>query len=341
MQYIDYEFDDFILDDSFINFATNKNQLDVIKWEKWFSHDPENKEIALEAKILISHLRFKKQEISTDIVNDNWFKLKDRLNLNKIILPTNKNNIFKRKLWQYAVAGSLILFFVSTIYYLSIIPECENVDDYHEIIVAKGEIKKIFLPDSTLVFINADSKLKYSNCFGKKQREVFLVGEASFDVKYDAKKPFIVHTQENDITVLGTVFNVFAYSNENIFRASLERGKISVSHNDDETIELEVNQTYLLTIDNNKTEILESENVQSYSSWKDGKIVVRNLQFNDIMRKLERSHNVIFDLQNEKIENCRFTGTFTTDDDINTILQVIKLTTLFDYEIVKDTVIIK
>ncbi|MBC8319377.1 MAG: FecR family protein [Bacteroidetes bacterium] len=341
MRYKDYQFNDFVLDDSFINFATNKNQQDVGKWEKWLSNNPKNKETALEAKMLVSQLRFKRQELSSDFVAGEWLKLSNNLSLPEIKPQVKSRPIFKRKIWQYAVAASLILFFTSAIYYFSSTPKCEEVASYHEIIVPKGDINSSILPDGTLVSINSDSKLKYTNCFGEENREVFLEGEAYFEVTHNAKMPFVVHTQENVITVLGTTFNVYAYPNENIFMTSLERGKISVSRHDKEIVELKVNQTYLLKKDCNKSEITEISNIQSYSSWKEGKIVFRNQQFTEILRKLERSHNVIFDLQKNEVEDIKYTGTFTSEDDITTILGVIMLTTPFEYEILKDTIIIK
>jgi len=341
MKYKNYKFDDFVLNESFINYATNKNQTDVVKWEKWFSKGHKNKETALEAKMLILQLRFKKCELPDGFVKNEWLKLENTLKLNDFKAPVKNRIIFKQSIWQYAAVACVILFFMCAIFYLSVIPKSEKVVEYQEIIVPKGEIQKIILPDKTTVFINSDSKLKYNKHFGEEKREVILEGEACFDVEYDPETPFIVHTFENDITVLGTAFDVFAYPNENIYRASLERGKISVSHNSEKAIELKVNQNYQLLRNSNQAKIFETKNVQSYSSWKEGKIVFRNQRFTDILRKLERSHNVIFNLQNKKVENCKYTGTFTTDDEINTILDVIKYTTLFEYEIVKDTVIIK
>ncbi len=232
-------------------------------------------------------------------------------------------------------------FFVSAFFYFTFTPKCEEFVEYHEFIVPKGEIKKTELPDGSIVFLNADSKLIYDNCFGVELREVYLDGEASFDVKHIEGKPFIVHTEENDITVLGTVFNVYAHNKENIFRTSLEQGKISISHNAEKSVELKANQTYLLLRNSNESKVFETLNVESFSSWKEGEVVFRNIQFTAILRKLERSHNVTFDLQNKEVGMSRFTGTFTTDEDISTILGIIKLTTYFEYEIVKDTVIIK
>jgi transmembrane sensor len=189
--------------------------------------------------------------------------------------------------------------------------------------------------------LNADSKLIYDQCYGKEQREVYLDGEASFDIKHIEGIPFTVNTEENIITVLGTAFNVYAHNSENIFRASLERGEISISHYDEEVVELRVNQTYQLIRNSNESKIFESLDVGSFSSWKEGDVVFNNLPFKDILKKLERSHNVTFNLQNQKVGMSRFTGTFTTDDDIIIILGIIKLTTDFEYEIVENTVFIK
>jgi len=340
MHYEDYEFDDFISDDSFINFATGKKRLDVTMWEKRLSLNPKNKQIALETKVLIHNLRFKKQNLSDEFISKEWFKLSNKLNLSEVNSPVVKNSIFKKSIWQYAAAAILILFFVCTIYFLNSTPKCDKEITYSEIDVPKAEIKSKLLPDGTLVFINSDSKLKYKNCFGEEQREIFLEGEAFFDVKYNAEKPFIVHTKDKDITVLGTAFNVSAYPDENIFSASLERGKISVSHNTENEVELQENQTYLYNRNTNKSKIEETPDIESYSSWKDGKIVFRNQRFIDIIRKLERSHNVIFSLQNEQLGDYRFTGTFTIDNNINTILEVIMLPTAFNYKILSDTIVI-
>ena len=137
------------------------------------------------------------------------------------------------------------------------------------------------------------------------------------------------------------VNNVSAYPDEDVFRTTLERGKIKVSHDCLESRELSVNQTYLLRKKFNQVEVYETSDIQSYSSWKSGNIVLRNQLFTVILRKLERSHNVTFDIQNHDFDGYRYTGTFTTDDDINTILGVINLSTPFEFEVQTGTIIIR
>jgi len=336
-----YKIEDFISDDSFINFATDKNQHDIAKWKKWLLGEPKNKQIAINAKLLICNLRFTKQEVSSDFITSEWNKLRVRLNLNIPEQKKNKRNIFKRKIWQYAAAASFLLLFASAIYYYSSAPRNTEIVNYKEVIVPKGEIKKILLPDGTTIAINSDSKLKYDQNFSGEYREVFLQGEAWFDVKHNSKKPFVVHTHENDITVLGTAFNICAYPDENIFKTTLERGKITVSHNNEKAVELGVNQTYIFIKDINKQEIVETNNIETYSAWKDGVLVFQNQKFDCILRKLERSHNVIFNIKNTEVENCKYTGTFSAKADIVSILDIMKLPTHFKYEILADTIIVK
>jgi len=339
--YEDYKFDNFVFDDSFINYATDANQLDVTKWEKWLSQNPKNKETAIEALMLIRHLRFKKQELSSEFVNNEYLKLKSRLYLNETKRPLKKRTVFIRKMWQYAAAASILLLFVGAIYYFTSTPKHEDLVAYHEIIVPKGQIKKVFLPDGSTVYINSDSKLRYSSFSDKDKREVYLEGEAYFDVKHNPKKPFIVHAQEKAVTVLGTAFDIYAYPDENIYRASLERGEISISENKEVIADLEVNQTFVQIKCSKQWKISETANIKSFSSWKSGKLVFTDQKFTDILRVLGRTYNVNFKLQNKKVGGYRYTGSFTTKENIAFILGVIQLTTPFKYEIINDTVIIK
>lgn len=339
--YEEYKLEDFISDDSFINYIHNTDQSDFIKWTKWLALNPKNKDTAEEAKLLISHLRFKKQDLSSDFVNNEWLRLRNRLNLNKIKSTEKKGTIFIRRAWKYAAVLSISLFLASAIYYLTSKPKHNLVADYHEIIVPKGMIKKVILPDGSMVYINSDSKLAYSNFSGKGPREIFLEGEAYFSVKHDAKKPLIVHSENKEVIDLGTIFNIDAYPSDNLYRVTLERGLISVSNNSGRAVNLKENQTYLLVKSTNQSRVFETNNIKSYSAWKDGKIIFIDESFTNILRDLERSYNVTFILRNKKVVNYRYTGSFTKKDKISFILNVIKLTTPFKYKVLNDTIVIK
>ena len=308
---LEYQLEDFLLDDSFVNFASNKNQDDITKWEDWFAQNPINSKVAIEAKMLITKLQYRKQYLSNDFVKDEWHKLSQRLHLNDIKIPKKNNTFFLKKIGRYAAAASILMFLATAIYYFSASSIKDSEIIYQELYVAKGESKNLTLPDGTIVFINSDSRIRYEENFGATDREVFLEGEAWFDVSHHEDIPFIVHTQENDIRVLGTAFNVYAYPNENIFRTSLERGKISLTHKGGNQIELKPKQTYTLLKNSKEVKIIETEHIEAYSAWKNGDIIFNNHPFTDIIKTLDRTHNITFILQNKNVGKCKYTGCFT------------------------------
>lgn len=329
------------MDESFINYATKKTEIDIKKWEQWLIDHPHNKQTLEDARNIVIHLRFKNKELPKTFVASEWNKLKESLQISNLVYTEKSISNHSRKIWISVAAASLLILMALSFYFHKPLQQQRQTLSYQEIIVPKGETKKTLLPDGSLVYINSDSKIKFDSCFSGENREIFLEGEAYFEVKHNKDKPFIVHTIENDIRVLGTSFNVYAYVNENVFRTSLEQGKISLTHNKGKEIELEVNQTYLLLRNTNQIKLFETNNIENYSAWRNGEILFKNQKFTDILKKLERTHNLTFLVYNNKVGNYNYTGCFSTEDDINTILEVIKLPTPFEYEILKDTVIIK
>jgi ferric-dicitrate binding protein FerR (iron transport regulator) len=334
-----YNFEDFITDDSFINYSNRLNPEDIKLWEDWLATNPDYQKTTEEAKDFINQLTSKRQSLPKSFIDNEWKRLSKNLGLNnnkKVPAPGK----FRIKIWQYA-AAILILISVSGILITTSISNQRDKITYNEILVPRGQMKNILLPDKSLVFLNSDTRLRYSTGFGKKNREVFLEGEAYFEVAHDSRKPFIVHTCENDIEVLGTAFDVKAYPDGNIHQTSLVRGTVRISYQNKESCILNPNQIYLLIRDSKSSKVFMTETVGEYSSWTEGKIILRNSRFTDIAKDIERSHKLIFDIQNEQIRNCRYTGEFSTKDDIRTILGIICMTSPFDYEIAGDTVIIR
>ena len=311
----DYKFEDFISDESFLDYAKGTNPDNIKLWESLLAENPDKHKIATEAKKFIQLINFKKQSLSQEFINKEWNRLNKRLNIDNQRTITGFKK-YKIKIWQYAAAFAFLIALAGSVFFSDFIFNTNNKIAYNEIITPKGQIKNILLPDGSLVFLNSGTKLKYESSFGTKKREVFLEGEAFFDVTHDSHKPFFVHTSENTVKVLGTAFNISAYSDENIHQISLERGKISILHDKEKSAMLNANQTYLLLCNKNQSKIFKTENIEMYSSWKDGKIIFRNQRFADIAQKLERSHNIVINIQNTKIENLRYTGEFNINDDV-------------------------
>ncbi|MCK5134941.1 MAG: FecR family protein [Bacteroidales bacterium] len=335
-----YIFKDFISDPSFINYAKGIESEDIIIWEKWLAKNPDNLKTAEEARDFITHLLPSRRVLPRRFIDNEWNRLCNTLDIDNKRVNTSGKPRFKIKVWHYAATIALLISIFGAFFSESIFNQNELITG-NEIFVPKGQIRNILLPDNTLVYLNSDTRLSYNTNFGKKNREVFLEGEAYFVVTYNSNKPFIVHTCENEIEVLGTAFNVKAYPDGNIHQISLERGKILISDQNQETYALNPNQTYLLIRNIKSSKAFKTKNVEEYSSWTQGKIILRNHCLSDIAKDLERSHEVIFDIQNKQILRSRYTGEFSRDDDIRKILGIIRLTSPFDFEIAGDTIIIK
>jgi len=335
-----FRFEDFIADPSFFNYAKGLETEDIILWEEWLATCPGNQKSAEEAREFIAQLIPNRRALPERFLENEWSHLSRKLELDtgKLNPPVKPEKRFR--IWHIAAACAVLFAIVGTMLSTSAWNREEPITEL-EIVVPRGETRNILLPDNTVVFLNSDTKLSYKSNFGKKNREVSLVGEAFFNVTYNEAKQFIVNTSENKIRVLGTAFNVNAYPGENMHQISLERGKIQVSHQNQESYAMQPNQTYLLLRSSGSSKIFNTEHVANYSSWSRGKIMLRNRRFSAMARDLERSHNVVFDIQNEQILDSRYTGEFSREESIRKILDIIRLTTHFEFEIKKDSVIIK
>jgi transmembrane sensor len=198
---------------------------------------------------------------------------------------------------------------------------------YHTLVIPKGGEYKIVLEDSTEVWLNADSKLKFPNEFSAGIRDVELVGEAWFKVKKDKTCPFIVRLNDMDIKVLGTEFNTSAYPDDPIVTTTLINGLVTVYYKTGIT-----GQQNLLLGDQASyhkeegTIHLETVDVVKFKAWKDGVFVFDNQPLSDVTRILGRWYNVQFVIQDEDLKNARFSGQFLRYDDIRVVFDIIRKT---------------
>ena len=160
-----------------------------------------------------------------------------------------------------------------------------------EISVAYGEDKHLFLPDGTEIWINAGSTIKYPNEFSSEERLVHLDGEAYFSVKKDELRPFIVRTKALSVKVLGTKFNVKAYSVDEKAMATLTSGKVEVTTSAKELKILNPNEQLTFnkaTSAIDITEVLPSET----DSWLTGQLIFDNVSLKEILQTLERRFDI-------------------------------------------------
>lgn len=201
---------------------------------------------------------------------------------------------------------------------------------FAEIQCPMGVRTKFQLPDGSTGYLNSGSSLKYPVQFIG-ERKVELIGEAFFDVVHNAEIPFHVNTKNLDIKVLGTTFNVIANEDEQTEEIVLQTGKVDVSSKSgNQMAVLKPNEQ--LTLDIEKQTVTKSEvEATQYTSWKEGKLVFRNENMQQVARRLSRWYNAEVVVDDRLLENYTFHATFA-DEPLDEVLKLLSLTTPLSYQ---------
>jgi len=260
----------------------------------------------------------------------------------------------------------LITLSVSRIFFFS--HNQKGVEINHAMVEAtapRGSRSLIILSDSTTIWLNSDTRLRYPIDYGFTNRTVYLEGEAFFKVSPNADLPFQVNTSEIKVIALGTAFNVKAYRDEGTIETTLEEGQVSIDLLDPgkkkrsvEAVILRPKQTAVYqkqegTVNfreqkiNDKitnkpvkanikdilpVKVSEVSDTKLYTSWKDTRWIFRNEKFSSLSPKLERRYNVKIQLVDKTLEEYTFTGTIL-EESLEQVLAAIQMTSPIRYEI--------
>ena len=211
---------------------------------------------------------------------------------------------------------------------------------YHMLAVPLGGEYQLVLADRTKVWVNADSKLKYPVSFQGTLREVFLEGEAYFEVAKDSRHPFIVHTSRGTVKVLGTGFNVRHYREEARVVTTLVEGEVAYRQTErrQEVILLPGYQVE----DHGQEEIEPREvDVEMYVGWKDGKYIFDDATLEEIMQVLAKWYDVAVFYRKEEMKLLHFTGDLERYDNINDFLHFMELGGKVTFHIQGKTIIVE
>ncbi|MDR1668137.1 MAG: FecR family protein [Bacteroidales bacterium] len=193
--------------------------------------------------------------------------------------------------------------------------------------------QKITLPDSSVVWLNANSCLEYPDCFADNERTVRLNGEAYFEVKEDLVLPFVVRTETVTVKVLGTVFNLAAYHGDVETVATLLKGKIAVHTSYEQKPEtLTPNRQAVYRKDTHSLTV-SAVNPETYTSWINGYYKFNNMSFAQIAKQFEKWYGVAFVFESEQLKAMTYTGTFLQEQRLETILMLLQELNAFKYRI--------
>lgn len=188
--------------------------------------------------------------------------------------------------------------------------------------VAAHQEKQVTLADGSQVWVNSGSELKYPKTFPGKTREVELSGEAYFDIRHDAAKPFIIHTGQVLTTVLGTAFNIKEDKNTHIVVVTVTRGKVSVASGGRQLAVLTPNEQISFNTDSKKSD-RQTVDASRVAGWQKTDLQFEDITFAEAARQLEQKFKVRISFANDKLKDCRFTGASLTGDKLEDVLKTI------------------
>lgn len=354
--YKDYSVDDFIMDDSFIQWVKfPDDQLDSF-WSRFIAENPDKYDEIGEAIRFLKLLGDRTPALPPEKLVLLQQQIHDRIDVpvsastvHQIVRSRSRRSL----LYSYAAVITIgLLAFAS--WFLLAPPPIKDTDEgvivkqeystnhLQEHVIPKGKRSRITLSDGTQVWLNADSKLEYGDDFLKgPTRDVYLQGEAYFDVKSDESHPFIVHVSGVEIKVLGTSFNVKAYEGEPRIEATLVHGKISILGDSAyDNVTLAANQRAVFLKEKKRVLVENNVETDTYTSWRKGVLVFDDQPLYEILPILERTFNVSIHTDEVNSLDCRFTAKIH-NKSLSDVLELFRTSDTIGYSIVASDVYIK
>lgn len=254
------------------------------------------------------------------------------------VVPVASSSKGKSSLTLYQrLAAAVVLILGASLlgYYLT--NEYRKTYDLVKVTTIETEVKKITLPDGSMVWLNKKTNLSFPPKFTAYERRVFLDGEAFFEIKRNEEKPFVVQTAVSTTKVLGTAFNLKAYSNENVV-LSVEKGKVLFFANDEpsKVVVVGVDEAATLQVAT-KTIVVTDTISSSLSVWKQGKLTFKNATLVEVAQTLEKAYNVKVVILDKSLEKRKFTGEFD-EKPLKYVLDRLAEAMDLKYEMKEDTV---
>ncbi len=288
-----------------------------------------------------------------------WEQLLNRIQPKIRMITVRRRNFFAA---VAAAASLLILLSAGIIYFYLSLSNLQNEQGYTYIFSPRGQRTHVKLPDSSSVWLNGGSSIKYAVDFNRHLREVKAEGEIFFDVKRNPDKPFHVIANEIKVKVYGTSFNVKAFPDERHIETTLISGSLSVvplkeDGSEGSEVFLKPNEKFIFLRDINHVKgqlphasqdahtlrqqpdneelipikLQKNINTEKEKLWKDGKLVFRDETFGDLAVRLERWYDVKIHFVDENIRNYKFTGVFEKET-INQAMDALMLSSQQSYK---------
>ena len=266
-------------------------------------------------------LKVLKPDFETEQV---WCEIKKELLLKET--PVSKPKVITLLRYKYIAVASVILFMGVFLY--------KQSPQYVTLTVKPGEIAKLFvLPDSSKVWLNSATSLRYQKKFVK-NRNVEIDGEAYFEVFKNKQSPFKIKFKDNQLRVTGTKFTVSSYKNDTKTVVAVKEGCVEVYNTRVDTTALVKNNKLIIDHIANKQQKADAPFAET-NEWKEGRLVFNRTPLYKVLKILERRYNVSFVIEATKNLDNLLTLHYSSNTELNEILNGITILTKIKYEEIK------
>lgn len=324
-----YTIEDLILDSTFIKWVKNPITVDGSAWIEWASLSIENKNLIQQAREIIIELSRDEDAPVQQELAELWTRISVS---NEIFNNQEPNKIIKAEIlgfiksWQRVAAVLTAFLIVSVLVLLALNQKVEYKS-------AWGQNKKIVLPDGSIVVLNANSSVSHpSNWNDDKPREIWLKGEAFFSVTHKSNsQKFIVHTDDLDVQVLGTKFDVNTRRGKT--RVILNSGKVKLYLVKQQNKEVDMKPGELVDF-SPKQKSLSKKTVQTakYCAWVDEKLIFEETSLKEVAALLQENYGYQVRFATPDLEKLTFTGTIESGN-IELLFTILQKT--FNLSIIK------
>ncbi len=297
------------IEDTLLNRAEPEEAQKVVRW---FATDEGEKYLSEMMDKDAGHPRedTASESIDHEIPSDEMYG-----NIMKRIRRQSKN----RRIWTAAAVFIPFLVLAGLYIELSNRLDLFSETEYEEICVPKKEQMQFIFQDGSRVYLNSGSRLRFPRKFGLRERKVELEGEGFFEIAKNKKRPFIVDMQSISVKVLGTSFDAKAYPNEEYISVSLENGEVVLEGNRLKALHVKPGEKVIYNRKTGTYEIVRPKDIQSYSAWKQKKLVFKDTPLAEVVKTLGRTFDVHIEIADDAVLNYSFTLS-TDNHDIHFIM---------------------
>jgi len=308
------------------------NNEETIRIQRWIESSNKNKILFENIESDWNKINLAKNMKKVDVDNA-WENVKQRiLQEEPEVIPMRElkqENKATTYLYRTLQIAASILIFIGISFGIYKFFSDSGFDDNTIIKSGSDNTSSLILPDGSKVYLNSNTIIKYPEQFGKDSRNIYLKGEAYFEVVGNEYKPFVVNTNNAVIKVLGTSFNINTKKENNKVEVFVESGNVQLSQKSNNENRILIEQGYIGVLSRN-TLIKSKNNDINYLAWKTRYLIFRDTKLEIVAEKIESVYNTSIQFDNKEIADCPLTATFN-NASLDSVLNVIEGT--FNLEI--------